>query len=49
MNFLYFIVLLLIGGCSEVKFPWKTLSFPEAKIQAINNNKMVMIDFYTDW
>ena len=45
---LYFIFLFLMG-CSDIQFPWKDVSFEDAKIMASNSNKIIMLDFYSPW
>ena len=45
MKKIYFIVLVLFA-CTKVDFPWDLTNLEEA---ILNNEKMIMIDFYATW
>ena len=44
-----YLILLFLMGCSNSEFPWKDVSFEDAKIMANNSNKIIMLDFYSPW
>ena len=45
--YLLVLFLLIFSGCSKNSVEWYTDSLDEAL--AIADNKIIMIDFYTDW
>ena len=44
---LIFIVLFIFNGCSKESINWYNGNLDDAV--KINNDKLIMIDFYTDW
>tara|TARA_X000001036_G_scaffold225799_2_gene211276 strand:+ start:3456 stop:3602 length:147 start_codon:yes stop_codon:yes gene_type:complete len=48
MRLFYFIILFLFS-CSDLEFPWKDITFSDAKVMASDNNKIIMLDFYAQW
>lgn len=48
-NSFIFLSLLLLLGCNKESVNWFPGTFEEALVHSYNENKIIMIDFYTDW
>ena len=49
-KYLIFYLIFLLSGCNNKNFiNWYYGSLEEAIALNLNNNKLIMIDFYTDW
>ena len=48
-NSFIFLSLLLLLGCNKESVNWFQGTFDEALVDSYNQNKVIMLDFYTDW